>query len=154
MTTQTDERNRKYYPMAPLIFGNFLIAVWILLGSASFALFYPYAAIPFIALAAFLVFYKLGKKGCVTCYYCKNCTIGMGKLPHLFFRHNGAANVNSKALKLYPWTFLMMSVVPVAIFTISLAQEVTALKVALLVAVLAFSVYSGFASVKSLLHKH
>lgn len=153
MTTQTDERNRKYYPMTPLLLGNLMIAVWIFLGSASFALFYPYAAIPFIAAAAFLVFYKLGKKGCVTCYYCKNCTIGMGKLPHLFFTRKGTANVNAKALKLYPWTFMLMSALPIALFALSLVQELTALKAVLLAAVLAFSIYSGAASARALCQK-
>lgn len=144
MTQTPDSRNQKYYPMPELLLGNLAIAVWIILGSLSFAIYYPLAAIPFIALTAFLVFYKIGKKGCVTCYYCKNCTIGMGKLPSLFFKPEKTANVNVKALKLFPWAFLLMSVVPVVLIAVSLFQEVTAFRVTLLAAVLAFSLYSGF----------
>lgn len=143
MTQTADARNQKYYAMPELLLGNLLIAVWILLGSLSFAIYYPLAAVPFIAVASFLVFYKIGKKGCVTCYYCKNCTIGMGKLPSLFFKHERTANVNVKALKLFPWTFLLVSAVPIILFVVSLFQEVTAVRVALLCAVLAFSLYSG-----------
>jgi hypothetical protein len=145
MTQTANARNQKHYAMPELLLGNLMIAVWILLGSLSFAIYYPLAAVPFIAVAAFLVFYKIGKKGCVTCYYCKNCTIGMGKLPSLFFKHEKTANINVKALKLFPWTFLLMSAVPVILIVVSLFQEVTAFRVGLLCVVLAFSVYSGVA---------
>ncbi|HSV49909.1 MAG TPA: hypothetical protein VLH35_06290 [Candidatus Acidoferrales bacterium] len=150
MTQEADSHNRKYYAMPELLLGNLLIVIWIILGSISFTVFYPLAAIPFIAIAAFLVFYKLGKKGCVTCYYCKNCTIGMGKLPYLFFGCNKTANVNVKAFKLFPWTFLLLSAVPVALIIVSLLQEVTVFKVGLLVSVLVFSIYSGVMSRKVL----
>jgi hypothetical protein len=145
MTQTADTRNQKYYAMPELLLGNLMIAVWILLGSLSFAIYYPLAVVPFIAVAAFLVFYKIGKKGCVTCYYCKNCTIGMGKLPSLFFKHEKTVNVNVKALKLFPWAFLLMSAVPTVLIVVSLFQEVTAFRVGLLCAVLAFSLYSGVA---------
>jgi hypothetical protein len=144
MIQTADSRNQKYYAMPELLLGNLMIAVWILLSSLSFAIYYPLAAIPFIAVTAFLVFYKIGKKGCVTCYYCKNCTIGMGKLPSLFFKRERTANLNVKALKLFPWTFLLMSAVPVVLIVVSLFQEVTIFRVGLLCAVLAFSAYSGF----------
>lgn len=143
MTQPVDESKRKYYPMPQLLLGNLAIAIWIILGSLSFALFYPLAAVPFIAAAGYLVFYRLGKKGCVTCYYCKNCTIGMGKLPSLFFKPEKTANVNVKALKLFPWTYLLMGALPAVLIAVSMLQEVTMLKTGLLAAVLAFSVYSG-----------
>jgi hypothetical protein len=144
MTQTADPHNQKYYAMPELLAGNLLIAVWILIGSISFTIYYPLAAIPYIAIAAFLVFYKIGKKGCVTCYYCKNCTIGMGKLPSLFFKHEKTPNVNVKAQKLFPWTFLLISAVPAALVVVSLFQEVTVFRVALLCAVLAFSLYSAY----------
>lgn len=150
MTQTADSCNQKYYAMPELLLGNLMLGVWILLGSLSFAIYYPLAAIPFIAVAAFLVFYKIGKKGCVTCYYCKNCTIGMGKLPSLFFKRERTTNVNVKALKLFPWAFLLMSAVPTALIVVSFFQEVTTFRVALLCAVLAFSVYSGIAKRETL----
>lgn len=151
MTHSTENRNSKYYPLTSLLLGNLLIAVWIVLGSLSLALFYPYAAIPYIALAGFLVFYKLGKKGCVTCYYCKNCTIGMGKLPSLFFGNEKTPNVNAQALKLFPWAYLLLGVVPAVLVAFSLIQGVTLYKVGLLMAVLFFSVYSSAAKRQTLL---
>jgi hypothetical protein len=87
----TTEGNRRAYSSTELYLGNLTIVLWIILGAVSCALFYPLAAFLFFALTAYLVFYELGKHGCVTCYYCKTCTIGMGKLPELFFRKAGIA---------------------------------------------------------------
>jgi hypothetical protein len=148
--TQDIGHNRKYYALPELLLGNLAIAVWILLGSLSCALFYPLAAIPFIAVAAFLVFYKIGKKGCITCYYCQNCTIGIGKLPYLFFKRDGTANINKKAMRLFPLTYLLLSALPIALTVISLIQEVTLLKVGLLAGLLAFSLYTGAVRAKKL----
>ncbi len=126
-----------------MIFGNLAIILWIGLGALSCALFVPLAAFLFFGLAAFSVFYELGKHGCVTCYYCKTCTIGIGKLPELFFRKAGTANVNRRALRLFPFAYLLLSALPIALITISFFQEAAIYKVGLLASVFAFSVYTG-----------
>ena len=141
--TAEEGRYRKEYSKSELIFGNLAIILWIGLGALSCALFYPLSAILFFGVAAFLIFYELGKHGCVTCYYCKTCTIGIGKLPELFFKKAGTANVNRRALKLFPFTYLLLSALPIALIVISLFQETAVYKVMLLVSVLAFSVYTG-----------
>ncbi len=79
------QRKKREYTKTELVFGNFAILVWILLGTAACWLIFSFGAIIFLAFAGFLVFYELGKKGCVSCFFCKTCTIGMGKLPELFF---------------------------------------------------------------------
>jgi hypothetical protein len=143
MMAETTGQNRKDYSKTELFFGNLIIILWIGLGALSCALFYPLTAVLFFALAAFLVFYELGKHGCVTCYYCKTCTIGIGKLPELFFREAGTANVNRKALRLFPFTYLLLSALPLTLIVISSFKETTVYKVVLLASVLAFSVYTG-----------
>jgi hypothetical protein len=141
--TAEEGRYRKEYSKSELIFGNLAIILWIGLGALSCALFYSLSAILFFGVAAFLIFYELGKHGCVTCYYCKTCTIGIGKLPELFFKKAGTANVNRRALKLFPFTYLLLSALPIALIVISLFQETAVYKVVLLASVLAFSVYTG-----------
>ena len=126
-----------------MIFGNLAIILWISLGALSCALFYPLTALLFFGLAAFLVFYELGKHGCVTCYYCKTCTIGMGKLPELFFRQAGTANVNRRALRLFPFAYLLLSALPITLIVISFFQEIAVYKIVLLAVFLAFSIYTG-----------
>jgi hypothetical protein len=147
---ETGGRNRRDYSKTELIFGNLLIILWIGLGALSCALFYPLNAILFFGLAAFLVFYELGKHGCVTCYFCKTCTIGMGKLPDLFFRQAGTANVNRRALRLFPFIYLILSMLPILLIVVSFFQRITMFKFALLAAILAFSVYTGIVRGKTL----
>ncbi len=145
-----EKGNRKEYSKSELLFGNLAIVLWICLGSAACGLFYPLAAVAFFALTAFLVFFELGKHGCVTCYYCKTCTIGMGKLPELFFKQSGTANVNQKALNLFPAVYGLLSLLPIALATLSLVQELAAYKIGLLFALLGFSLYTGTVRRKNL----
>ena len=142
--TETASRYTKDYSKLELIFGNLAIILWIVLGALSCALFYPLTAVLFFGLAAFLIFYELGKHGCITCYYCKTCTIGMGKLPELFFTQAGTANVNQRALKLFPLVYLLLSALPITLIVISFFQVISLYKVVLLTTVLAFSASSGF----------
>jgi hypothetical protein len=144
-------QHRKDYSKTELIFGNLAIILWISLGSLSCALFYPLSAILFFGVATFLVFYEIGKRGCVTCYYCKTCTIGMGKLPYLFFLKSGTENVNRRALKFFSASYLMLSAVPVIIIGVSMLQSITTYKIGLLISILAYSIYTGIIRGKTLL---
>jgi hypothetical protein len=144
-------RKPKECSKSELILGNLAIILWIGLGAFSCWLFFPWAGLVYFAVVAFLVFYEIGKHGCVTCYYCKTCTIGIGKLPELFFRKTGTANVNRRALKLFLPVYFLLTLIPVALFGFSIYQEFEAYKVGLLVAVLAFSVYTGIVRRKNLI---
>ncbi len=141
---------QKTYSMRALVFGNLAIVLWIVLGAFCCALFIPLVAVLYFAATAFLIFYEIGKHGCVSCFLCKTCTIGMGKLPELFFSKQVVVNVNRRALKLFPLAYLLLSVLPLILVVVSLFQEATVYKVALLVSVLAFSVYTGIVRRKTL----
>jgi hypothetical protein len=140
----TPTRNAKQYSKVELLLGNLVIVLWICLSALSFGLFNLYVAQGYFFVLAFLIFYELGKHGCLTCYYCKTCTIGMGKLPELFFRQKGTSNVNRKALRLFPVVFIMLSLVPVFLIVFSVFQEFTIYKIILLAATLTFTIYTGF----------
>lgn len=144
-------RKTKEYSKFELIFGNLAIILWIVLGAMSFWLFYPIVAIVFFVTASFLVFYQLGKHGCTTCYYCKTCTIGIGKLPALFFSKGGTANVNKRALKQFPFVYSLLSLVPLVFIVISTIETITIIKITVLILLLTFSIYSGVIRRKSLI---
>jgi len=141
--TNDSKRNQRFYSNTELILGNGAIALWIILGSLAVALFVPLASLLFFALAAFMVFYELGKHGCVSCFLCKNCTIGMGKLPDLFFKKEGTFNVNRRALRIFPFVYLLLTALPIALIAASLFQQVTVYSVILLAAVFVFSAVTG-----------
>ena len=144
-------RKTKDYSKSELIFGNLAIVLWILLGAFSCWSFHPLSAIGFFALASFLVFFELGKHGCQTCYYCKTCTIGIGKLPELFFAKAGTANVNKKAMHLFPFVYLLLSLVPLVLDVVSIIQAMTTLKIVALALLLSVSLYSGAIRRKSIM---
>ena len=144
------DKNRKEYSKSELVFGNLAIILWICLGAVSCAIFYPLAALGFFGLGSFLIFYELGKHGCVTCYYCKNCTIGMGKLPELFFKKEGTGNVNRRALRLFPTVYALLSIFPIALVIFSLTQQLAIYKILLLAALLTFSIFTGIVRRKNL----
>jgi hypothetical protein len=150
MMAETARRYTKDYSKSELIFGNLAIILWIGLGAVSCAFLYSLTALLFFGVLAFLIFYELGKHGCVTCYYCKTCTIGMGKLPELFFRKAGTANVNHRALKLFPLVYLLLSALPITLIVISFFQEIAVYKVALLASVSAFSIFTGIVRRKTI----
>ena len=147
---ENQARNRKEYSKVELIFGNLAIILWIVLGAIVCGLFFPLASLAFFALTAFLIFFEIGKHGCVTCYYCKTCTIGIGKLPEFFFKPAGTANVNRRALRLFPMVFVLLSVVPIILAGISAFQDLTAYKLVLLTGLAAFSMYTGIIRRKNL----
>jgi hypothetical protein len=144
-------RKTKEYSKFELIFGNVAIILWIVLGAASFWFFYPLVAIVFFVSASFLVFYELGKHVCQTCYYCKTCTIGIGKLPALFFAKCGTANVNKRAMKQFPFVYLWLSLVPLVLVVISIFEAISIIKVTVLIFLLTFSIYPGVIRRKSIL---
>ena len=144
-------RKTKEYSKFELIFGNLAIILWIVLGAASFWFFYPLVAIVFFVSASFLVFYELGKHVCQTCYYCKTCTIGIGKLPALFFAKCGTANVNKRAMKQFPFVYLWLSLVPLVLVVISIFEAISIIKVTVLIFLLTFSIYPGVIRRKSIL---
>ncbi len=146
----TPDRKTKDYSNLELIFGNLAIIIWITLGAISCGIFFPLAGLAYFATLAFLIFYELGKHGCVTCYYCKTCTIGMGKLPELFFKTEGTANVNRRALRIFPFVFILLSAMPTFLVAFSIMQELVLYKVALLAASLGFSIYDGIIRRKTL----
>jgi hypothetical protein len=144
-------RKMKDYSKFELYIGNLVLILWIILGAFSCSFFYPLSSIGFFALAAFLVFFELGKHGCQTCYYCKTCTIGMGKLPELFFAKAGTANVNKKAMRLFPFIYLLMSLFPIVLSIISILQSLTAFKIVVLAGLLVFSLFTGIVRRNNLL---
>lgn len=136
-------RKPKEYSSYELVLGNIAIISWIILGAVSCGIFYSIAGIGYFTLLAFLIFFEIGKHGCVTCYYCKTCTIGMGKLPEFFFKPEGAANVNLRAQKIFRLVFVLLSLVPMTLIGFSIIQEFLIYKVIIFAAILAFSIYNG-----------
>jgi hypothetical protein len=77
----------------------------------------------------------------------------MGKLPELFFTKTTVENMNRKALKLFPFVYLLISVVPLALVSVSLIQHLAIYNVLMLAALVGFSVLTGIIRRKLLVNR-
>ena len=72
-------------------------------------------------------------------------------MPGLFFAKTGTENVNRKAMNLFPFVYLLLSLVPIVLNVVSIIQVVTALKIIALAMLLSISLYSGAIRRKSIM---
>jgi hypothetical protein len=133
----------KEYSKSLLIFGNFAIVLWIVLGAVSCWFFNPLVGWLFLVLTLVVVFAVLRRLGCNSCYYCKSCTMGFGKLSDLFFGSGYMAGVNSSVKLKLIFVYGLLSLVPIAFLAVSIIREFAACKIVVLVLLLLLLFYSG-----------
>lgn len=134
---------KKEYSKSLLIFGNVAIALWIVLGAISCWFFNPLVGWLFLVLALVLVFAILRRLGCNSCYYCKTCTMGFGKLSDLFFGSGTMAGVNSSVRLKLVFVYGLLSLFPLAFLAVSIMREFAASKIVVLLFLLFLLLYSG-----------
>lgn len=126
-----------------LVFGNLMLALWILLGAIASWFYIPLAFWLFLLFAVFMVFAMLRRLGCSSCAYCKSCTSGFGRLAGWFFGKIPTKDLNSKTrLSFIVFIYCLLALVPSVFLTISIIQVFTAIKTAVLIGVLSISLYS------------
>ena len=143
----------KEYSILNVVLGNLAIITWIGLGAFACWFVNPIIGWAFLFIALFFVYFILRKRGCKTCYYCKTCTIGFGKLPELFFLKNGTENVDIKGLKMFPYIFALLSIVPIAFLIFSTANQYATNKLVVLIVLFVFSILSGLVRRKLLIKR-
>ncbi|MBU4313562.1 MAG: hypothetical protein KJ821_02025, partial [Actinobacteria bacterium] len=126
------EQGLEEYPMSSIILGNVLMLLWIVLGTLGCWLFHPVVAWIYLVFTIVMVFIVLRKLVCTDCYYYdKWCCMGWGKLSALFFKKGRIENFpNSLGLKLAPFTYGLLSLIPLILIIISLVQKFTLFKIA------------------------
>ena len=90
-----------------------------------------------------LIFAILRRLGCNSCYYCKSCTMGFGKLSDLFFGSGRIAGLNSSVGLKIVFVYGLLGLVPIAFLALSILQGFAVTKIAVLVAILLLLFYSG-----------
>jgi hypothetical protein len=133
----------KEYSKTLLTLGNLAIALWIVLSTIACWFFNPILGWLFLVSAFILVFAILRRLGCSSCYYCKSCTMGFGKLADLFFGSGYMAGVNSSLSLKIVFVYGLLGIVPIAFLVVSIMQEVAVTKIAVLAVLLLLLFYSG-----------
>src|SRR4030042_4874408 len=113
----------KEYSKSLLILGNLGIALWTVIGAIACWFFTPLLGWLFLVSAFVLVFAVLRRFGCSSCYYCKSCTSGFGKLADLFFGSGYMAGVKSSVgLKAF-FVYGFFGLVPLSFLAGFIMQE-------------------------------
>ncbi len=126
-----------------LVWGNLGLLAWIFLAFFS-VLFYNFLyGWLYLVLLAFIVYAVLRRLGCSSCYKCKACTSGFGRLSGAFF---GKGFVKKESvgnrIGLVAFVYLLLLPIPVALLSISIAGMFSLVKVLVLVCLLAVAIYS------------
>jgi hypothetical protein len=90
-----------------------------------------------------MIFAILRRMGCSSCYYCKSCTSGFGKLADLFFGSGYMAGVGSSLMLKIIFVYGLLGIVPIGLLAVSLIQEFAVTKIAVLAVLLLLLFYSG-----------
>jgi hypothetical protein len=143
---ETISQEAKGYSKSLLVLGNLSIALWIVVSSVACWYFNPLLGWAFLISAFVLIFAILRRLGCNSCYYCKSCTMGFGKLSDLFFGSGRMAGVNSsRGLKIV-FGYGLLGIFPIVFLGLSIMDEFAAAKIAVLALLLVILLFSGIRS--------
>ncbi len=126
-----------------LIGGNLLVLAWILLAFLSVLFYNQWAGWLLFLFDAFMVYAILRRLGCSSCYACKTCTSGFGRIAGAFYG-TGTTKVGSVGNRkgLLAFIYVLLFPLPAGLLGASLMQEFTLVKVLVLLCLCAVSAFS------------
>lgn len=129
-----------------LIYGNLALLAWLLLaflGTWLYNQILGYLLLVFTSAAIYMILRRLG---CSSCYYCKACTSGFGRLAGAFFG-TGFTKKNSVGNRIgfIGFVYFLLAPLPAALLIVSTLQVFALAKILVFVCLLVIAAYS-FAS--------
>jgi hypothetical protein len=126
-----------------LIFGNLALLAWVFIAFDAMWLYNQIYGWLLLVFSAALIFMILRRLGCSSCYYCKSCTNGFGRLAGVFFgtRYTKKGSVGNRT-GFIAFTYLLIFPLPAAFLSLTFFQEISIIKVFVLGCLLVLSVYS------------
>ena len=133
------------FPKTFTIIGNLALAIWIALDTAAFLFVSVAAGAAFLLVALIAVYGVLKFLGCMRpCYNCKRCTFGMGRLAALYFGKRSLKDYKENYhLPVALFFYAFIGPFPAAFSLLPAIQAFTVPKLAVTVALLILSIYSG-----------
>ena len=128
-----------------LVLGNIGLLVWIFLASASVLFFNPVYGWLYLIFLFVMVYAVLRRLGCSSCYTCKVCTSGFGRLAGDFFGRGylKKGSVGSR-LGVVAFMYVLLLPVPVAFVVLSGLSVVSVLVLGWLLVLSVYSLSSWF----------
>jgi hypothetical protein len=126
-----------------LVAGNLALLGWVLLAFLAewfYNQVYGYLLLLFTAACIYLILRRLG---CSSCYNCKACTSGFGRLAGTFFGtgYTKKGSVGNRA-GLIGFIYFLLFPLPLAMLVVSLVQNFAVLDALVLAGLLVVSIYS------------
>jgi hypothetical protein len=127
-----------------LIWGNLVLLAWVILAFCGMWFYnqvYGWLLLSFTAGSVYMILRRLG---CSSCYYCKSCTSGFGRLAGAFF---GAGYMKKGSVgnrkKFIAFIYLLLAPLPAAFLIFSVIEVFSVLKTAVLICLLVVTAYSA-----------
>jgi hypothetical protein len=126
-----------------LIWGNLGLAAWIFLAFFAVFLFNPIYGVFYLVFEALIIYVILRRLGCSSCYKCKTCTNGFGRLAGAFF---GKGFVKKESVGnrfgAVAFVYFLLLVIPATVLFFMLSNAFSIEPVLVFVCLLAVATYS------------
>jgi hypothetical protein len=137
-----------------LILGNLALLGWVFLAFFSILFYNQIFGWIYLLALAFIIYIILRRLGCSSCYMCKECTSGFGRLAGAFF---GKGFVKKESvgnrIDAVAFIYFLLLPLPVGVLSLSLFNAFSYVDVLVLVCLLAVAVYSLTTWSNRFLHK-
>ena len=129
-----------------LVYGNLTLLTWMLLAFLGTWLYNQILGYVVLVLTAMSIYLILRRLGCSSCYYCKACTKGFGRLAGAFFG-TGFTKQNSVGNRIgfVGFIYFLLAPLPAALLVVSTIHVFSLAKILVLVCLIPIAAYS-FAS--------
>jgi hypothetical protein len=126
-----------------LILGNVALLAWVSLAFFSVLFYTIIYSWLYIILDAVVIYAIQRRLGCSSCYRCKTCSSGFGRLAGAFFGRGFIKKESvGNRIGLVGFVYFLLLPLPAALLLWSMLQAFTVLKVLILVCVLTLGAYS------------
>ena len=137
----TEEKSEFTRPL--LVLGNLGLLAWVFLAFFGILFYNQIYGWLYLLLEAIVIYLILRRLGCSSCYKCKTCTSGFGRLAGAFF---GKGYVKKESvgnrLGLIVFIYFLLFPLPATILFFSLSETFSFLKLLVIVCLLSIVTYS------------
>jgi hypothetical protein len=126
-----------------LIWGNLALLAWVFLAFFGMWLYSQICGWLLLIFTAASIYMILRRLGCSSCYYCKTCTSGFGRLAGAFFGRGYVKKGSVGNRKGFlAFIYFLFAPLPAAFLLISTVQAFEVLKAMVLICLVAITIYS------------
>ncbi len=122
-----------------LLFGNLALLAWILLAFFAeyfYSQIYGWLLLLFTVATVYLI---LRRMGCTSCYYCKTCTSGFGRLAGAFFGTGITKKLSVDTRRgIVGFVYFLLVPLPIVLLSLSVFEAFAVQKVLVLIGLMVF----------------